>query len=62
MAKDFYIGLKVETSLGEAVQGLADADRRTMSDYVRGVLLDHVEASGRVDKSQAAKLKRLAKD
>jgi len=62
MAKDYYIGLKVETSLGEAVQSLAEADRRTMSDYVRGVLLDHVAASSRIDKSQAGKLKRMAKN
>lgn len=62
MAKEFYLGLKIEDSLGEQIQNLAETDRRSVSDYVRGILLDHVQASGRINKSQAAKLKKLAKN
>ena len=43
MTKEFYIGLKVETELGEKIKKLAEEDRRNMSDYIRGILLDHVK-------------------
>jgi len=41
--KDNYVGLKVEPELAIKLSELAKSDRRSLSDYIRGVLLDHVQ-------------------
>jgi len=42
-----HIGLRIEADLNDKLTKLAEADRRTFSDYVRGVLLEHVESKSK---------------
>jgi hypothetical protein len=43
MAKESFIQVRVEPQLKQDLQDLADKDRREFSDYLRLVLIKHVE-------------------
>lgn len=44
MAKDVKMALRIETETHAALVALAEADRRTLTDYIRIALADHVQA------------------
>ncbi|MCH8012258.1 MAG: hypothetical protein IIA61_09990 [Candidatus Marinimicrobia bacterium] len=45
--KDEFIALRVSPSLKKSLEALAEADRRSLSDYLHIVLEDHISHNGK---------------
>ena len=45
--KDEFIALRISPSLKKSLEVLAEADRRSLSDYLRIVLEDHISHKGK---------------
>ena len=58
MSKEKYLNLRITPEMHEALQELADNDRRTLSDYTRIILEDFLAEKGYKIQTEAQKRKK----